>query len=50
MQGEIVSEDEDVAKSADGAMKTIEKHLPRDFPQEIHSSVKAALSSRLRRI
>ncbi|HZL43135.1 MAG TPA: type II toxin-antitoxin system HipA family toxin [Verrucomicrobiae bacterium] len=40
----------EVAKAADGAMKSIEKQLPRSFPHKIHISVMAALSSRLRRI
>ncbi len=41
---------EDVAKAADGAMKKLEEQLPSDFPEKIHISVKAALSSRLRKI
>jgi serine/threonine-protein kinase HipA len=41
---------QDVAKSAGGAMKTIEEQLPRDFPHKMHNAVKAALYSRLRRI
>jgi serine/threonine-protein kinase HipA len=41
---------EEVAKTADAAMKTIEMQLPSGFPEEIHSSVKKALSSRLRKI
>jgi serine/threonine-protein kinase HipA len=40
----------EVAQAADGAMQSIEKQLPRAFPDKIHISVKAALSSRLRRI
>jgi serine/threonine-protein kinase HipA len=40
----------EVAQAADHAMKTIEKQLPRDFPEIIHISVKSALSSRVRRI
>src|SRR5437016_3276784 len=41
---------EGVAKAADGAMNMIEEQLPSDFPEKIHISVKAALSSRLRKI
>ena len=41
---------EDVAKAADGAMGTIEGQLPSGFPEEIHISVKTALSSRLGKI
>jgi serine/threonine-protein kinase HipA len=40
----------EVAMASDGAMKSIEKQLPRSFPHKIHISVMAALSSRLRRI
>jgi hypothetical protein len=40
----------EVAEAADGAMRSIEKQLPRAFPDKIRFSVKAALSSRLRKI
>ena len=39
---------EEVAKAAEGAMKEIERELPPGFPEKIHTSVKAALTSRLR--
>jgi hypothetical protein len=37
----------EVAQAADDAMKAIEKQLPRHFPENIHISVKTALTSRL---
>ena len=41
---------EEVAKSADLALKTVENELPVGFPEEIHASVKKALVSRLKKI
>ena len=41
---------EEVAKTADTAIKTIEKQLPSGFPEQIHASVNKALASRLRNI
>jgi hypothetical protein len=40
----------DVVKAAEAAMNALEKQLPRDFPEEIHVSVKEALTSRLNKI
>ena len=40
----------DVTKTADTAMNALEKHLPSDFPEEIHVSVKEALKARLNKI
>jgi len=40
----------EVARAAERAMNTTEEQLPPDFPQRIRISVKAALSSRLRKI
>ena len=40
----------EVAEAAGRAMKTIEKQLPRDFPEKMHVSVSDALFSRLNRI
>ncbi len=51
LPGSLASEVlEQVAATADSAMKTIATQLPPNFPKEIHSSVKKALSSRLRKI
>jgi serine/threonine-protein kinase HipA len=41
---------EEIAETADSALKTIETQLPSDFPGEIHVSVKKAFSARLRKI
>ncbi len=41
---------EEVAKAGESAMKKVEKELPSGFPQKIHASVKAALTSRLQSI
>lgn len=41
---------QEVAGAAGRAMKTIAMQLPADFPEEIHSSVRDALASRLNRI
>jgi len=38
---------DEVAKAAEGAMKKIEREFPSGFPEKIHTSVKAALASRL---
>lgn len=38
----------EIAAGADHAVRTIEKELPRDFPEKIHISVKSALTSRVR--
>jgi serine/threonine-protein kinase HipA len=38
---------EEVAKAAQGAMKKIEREIPSRFPEKIHTSVKATLTSRL---
>jgi serine/threonine-protein kinase HipA len=38
---------EEVAQSADGAITSLEKQLPRNFPEYIHNAVKAALAERL---
>jgi serine/threonine-protein kinase HipA len=40
----------EVARTAETAMTTLEKHLPRGFPEEIHVSAKKALKSRLNKI
>jgi serine/threonine-protein kinase HipA len=41
---------EEVAQAADGAIQSVEKQLPRGFPDYIHESVKAGLSVRLKAI
>jgi serine/threonine-protein kinase HipA len=41
---------EEVAASAESAIKKVEKELPADFPDEIHNSVKRALKSRLQNL
>jgi serine/threonine-protein kinase HipA len=41
---------QEVAKVADAAMKTIPEQLPPGFPEGIHTSVKNAFASRLRKI
>lgn len=41
---------EEVAKAAESAMKMVEKELPSGFPEKIHTSVKAAVISRLQSI
>jgi hypothetical protein len=41
---------EEVAKTAQTALKKIENQLPLDFPEEIHISVNDALAARLRKI
>jgi serine/threonine-protein kinase HipA len=38
----------EVAGAADTAMETIERQLPSGFPEEIHASVKQALTARLK--
>jgi hypothetical protein len=40
----------EVAGAAPGAMKAIEKALPRGFPKKIHTSIVSGLASRLKRI
>jgi len=40
----------EVAQRAESAMNSIEKQLPRGFPEEIHRSVKAGLTLRLKSI
>jgi len=37
----------EILESTDGAMKALEKSLPKNFPEEIHASVSAALKVRL---
>ena len=39
---------EEVAKAADAAITTVETQLPRDFPDYIHSAVKAGLADRIK--
>jgi serine/threonine-protein kinase HipA len=39
---------EEVAKAADAAITTVERQLPRDFPDYIHSAVKAGLADRIK--
>jgi serine/threonine-protein kinase HipA len=41
---------EEVAKAAESAMKKVERELPSDFPETIHTSLKTAVISRLQRI
>ena len=41
---------EEVAKAADAAITTVEKQLPRGFPEYIHNSVKAGLANRMKSI
>jgi serine/threonine-protein kinase HipA len=41
---------ENVAQAADMAINTVEKQLPRGFPENIHRSVKAGLTARLKNI
>jgi serine/threonine-protein kinase HipA len=41
---------EEVAEAADAAIKTVEKQLPRNFPEYIHNSVKAGVAERLKAI
>ncbi|HKU55371.1 MAG TPA: type II toxin-antitoxin system HipA family toxin [Rhizomicrobium sp.] len=41
---------EDVADKAAKALNKIESDLPKDFPEVIHTSVKAAMTERLRRL
>jgi serine/threonine-protein kinase HipA len=41
---------EEVAKTAESAIKMVEKELPSGFPEKIHTSVKAAVISRLQSI
>lgn len=38
---------QEIAESAEQAMKTIEQELPPDFPEEIHNAVQKALKDRL---
>jgi len=39
---------EEVAKAADAAITSVETQLPRDFPEYIHSAVKAGLADRIK--
>jgi serine/threonine-protein kinase HipA len=39
---------EEVAKAADAAITSVETQLPRDFPDYIHSAVKAGLADRIK--
>ena len=41
---------EEVAHAANAAIPSVEKQLPRDFPEYIHDSVKAGLAKRLKSI
>jgi serine/threonine-protein kinase HipA len=41
---------EEVAMAAESAMKRLEKELPSNFPEKIHTSVKAAVISRLQTV
>lgn len=41
---------EEIASAAGSALKTLETQLPQDFPKGIHSSVKKAVASRLRKL
>jgi len=41
---------EEVAKAADAAITSVETQLPRDFPDYIHSAVKAGLADRIKSI
>ena len=41
---------EEVAQAADAAITSVEKKLPRNFPEYIHDSVKAGLAKRLNSI
>lgn len=38
----------EVAQAADGAIKTVERQLPRGFPDYIHDSVKTGMATRLK--
>lgn len=40
----------DVAERAKSALQAVEKHLPSDFPEEIHASVQRGFTERLARI
>lgn len=40
----------EVVRTAETAINTVEKQLPRGFPEDIHSSVKSSLAERLKRI
>jgi serine/threonine-protein kinase HipA len=39
---------EEVTQAADAAIMSLEKQLPRDFPEYIHSAVKAGLAARIK--
>jgi serine/threonine-protein kinase HipA len=39
---------EEVAKAVDAAITSVERQLPRDFPEYIHSAVKAGLADRIK--
>jgi serine/threonine-protein kinase HipA len=40
----------EIVEAAPGAIKAIEKALPRGFPKKIHSSITSGLANRLKRI
>jgi len=40
----------EVSQTAEAAMNTVEKQLPRGFPKYIHQSVKSGLTARLKNI
>lgn len=47
LASEVLAE---VARAAEAAITTVEKQLPRGFPDYIHTAVKAALAARLKRV
>jgi serine/threonine-protein kinase HipA len=47
LASEVLTE---VAQAAETAINTVEKQLPRGFPKDIHHSVKAGLTARLKNI
>ncbi|MEI6779667.1 MAG: HipA domain-containing protein [Verrucomicrobiota bacterium] len=51
LPGSLASEVlKEVAQAAETAINTVEKQLPRSFPKDIHHSVKAGLTARLKNI
>ena len=51
LPGSLISEAfAQLAHAVESAMKQIEEQLPFDFPKEIHTSVKHALTTRLQNI
>ena len=47
LASEVLTE---VSQAAETAINTVEKELPRGFPKDIHHSVKAGLTVRLKNI